>query len=117
MNTLTKVEEEVMQKLWKIGEGNVTQIMDEFSDPKPAYNTVSTMIRILENKEFVSHKQQGRGYIYFPLISKEAYSEFTAQKLAESYFGGSFKQMVSFFVKNEQLDLKELEEIIQKITK
>ena len=106
-----------MHKLWHLEKANVNELMEQFDDPKPAYNTVSTIVRILENKEFIGHIQKGRGYIYFPLISKEAYSEFTVQKLATSYFEGSFKKMVSFFVKNEQLDLKELEEIIQKINK
>jgi predicted transcriptional regulator len=115
ITTLTKAEEQIMQELWELGEGNVNDIIDRLPEPKPAYNTVSTIVRILEKKSFVDHKSKGRGYIYFPMIDRETYSQFTAQKLAESYFEGSFKNMVSFFVKQEKVGLEELQEIINKL--
>ncbi|VAW25207.1 Transcriptional regulator, MecI family, partial [hydrothermal vent metagenome] len=95
---LTKVEEQLMQVLWELNEASVQEIINKLPNPKPAYNTVSTIIRILETKNFVSHKPKGRGYIYFPLIQKNDYSNQSLHKLVDSYFGGSFKNMVSFFV-------------------
>ena len=104
-----------MQVLWEIEEGSVKDIIDKLPDPKPAYNTVSTIIRILETKKFVSHQQKGRGYIYFPLIKKTDYTNQSLHKLVDGYFGGSFKSMVSFFVKKNDLDLKELESILKEM--
>ena len=86
-------------------------------EPKPAYNTVSTIIRILENKGFVGHDKEGRGYLYFPLISKDVYSTNSMHKMVENYFNGSFKSMVSFFVKKNDLDIKELESILKEVNK
>ncbi|UCE94679.1 MAG: BlaI/MecI/CopY family transcriptional regulator [Flavobacteriaceae bacterium] len=114
---LTKAEEQFMQVLWEIEEGSVKDIIDKLPDPKPAYNTVSTIIRILETKKFVSHQQKGRGYIYFPLIKKTDYTNQSLHKLVDGYFGGSFKSMVSFFVKKNDLDLKELEGILKEMDK
>ena len=112
---LTKAEEQFMQVLWQIEEGSVQDIIDKLPDPKPAYNTVSTIIRILETKDFVSHKSKGRGYIYFPLIKKTDYSNQSLQKLVDGYFEGSFKSMVSFFVKKNDVDINELETILEAI--
>ena len=115
MKQLTKAEEEVMQLLWKLEKANVAALVDEFPDPKPAYNTVSTIIRILEDKGFVSHEEVGKGHVYFPLVKKEAYSNQRINKLVDGYFQGSFKSMVSFFMKNNDISLSELEDILQKI--
>lgn len=112
---LTKAEEEVMQVLWLLQKTNVAQILEEFPAPKPAYNTVSTIIRILENKGFVSHEKQGKGYLYFPLISKADYSNATLTTLMDGYFQGSFKNMVSFFVQKNDMDIKEFEAIMHEI--
>ncbi|WP_457618047.1 BlaI/MecI/CopY family transcriptional regulator [Lutibacter sp.] len=111
---LTKVEEQLMQVLWDLKEASVNEIIERLANPKPAYNTVSTIIRILETKNFVSHKPKGRGYIYFPLIQKNDYSNQSLHKLVDSYFGGSFKNMVSFFVDKNDVDFKELD-IIMKV--
>ena len=100
---LTKAEEEVMQYLWQLELASVKEVIAELPEPKPAYNTVSTIIRILETKEIVAHKQKGKGYIYFPLIKKEVYSKQSAHKLVNGYFQGSFKSMVSFFTKNNDI--------------
>ena len=114
---LTKAEEQIMQVLWTLEEASVKDVIAELSEPKPAYNTVSTIIRILETKEFVGHKPKGRGYVYFPLIKKEAYSNQSIHKLMNGYFGGSFKSMVSFFMKENKMDLKELESILKEVEK
>lgn len=112
---LTKAEEQFMQVLWDLEEGSVQDIIDQLPKPKPAYNTVSTIIRILESKKFVGHKSKGRGYIYFPLIKKADYSNQSLQKLVDGYFEGSFKSMVSFFVKKNDVDIAELETILENI--
>lgn len=115
MRSLTKAEEEVMQILWEVKEANVKDIISHMPEPKPAYNTVSTIIRILETKEVVNHKQIGKGYIYFPLIEKEDYSQNSLNKLMTGYFDGSFKSMVSFFMKKNDVNTQELEEILKMI--
>jgi predicted transcriptional regulator len=112
---LTKAEEQFMQVLWEIETGSVQDIIDQLPEPKPAYNTVSTIIRILETKDFVGHKSKGRGYIYFPLIQKTDYSNQSLQKLVDGYFEGSFKSMVSFFVKKNDVDINDLESILKSI--
>lgn len=114
---LTKAEEQIMQVLWDLGEASVKEVIAELPDPKPAYNTVSTIIRILETKEFVGHQPKGRGYVYFPLIQKADYSNQSLHKLMNGYFGGSFKSMVSFFMKENKLDIKELETILKEVEK
>ena len=113
MKQLTKAEEEVMQLLWDLKEANVASIIDEMPEPKPAYNTISTIVRILESKKFVSHRKEGKGYIYFPKVKKEEYSNQSLNKLVNNYFNGSFKNMVSFFVKKNDLDVKDLEKILK----
>ncbi len=110
---LTKAEEQLMQVLWELKEASVKEIIEQLPTPKPAYNTVSTIIRILENKEFVSHKSKGRGYIYYPIIEKTTYSNQSLQKLVDGYFDGSFKSMVSFFVKKNKVDVNELDTILK----
>lgn len=117
MKQLTKAEEEVMQLLWKEEKANVATLIEQMPEPKPAYNTISTIIRILENKNFVGHEKEGRGYLYFPLISKELYSNASMHKMMNNYFNGSFNSMVSFFVKKNDLDVKELESILKEINK
>ena len=117
MKQLTKAEDEIMQILWRLEKANVAEIIDEMPEPKPAYNTVSTIVRILESKEFVDHEKKGKGYLYFPLVEKETYSHQSMNKLMNNYFNGSFKSMVSFFVKKNDLDTKELEAILKEIKK
>lgn len=114
---LTKAEEQVMHVLWRLGEASVKDVRAEMEDPKPAYNTVSTIIRILEVKEFVAHKPKGRGYLYYPLIEKSNYSNQSLHKLLNGYFGGSFKSMVSFFMKENKMDTAELQSIMEELEK
>lgn len=115
MKELTKAEEEIMQILWQLEEANVAAIIDKLPTPKPAYNTVSTIVRILENKGFVDYRKEGRGHIYFPKIKKSDYSNQSLQKLMEGYFQGSFKSMVSFFIKKNDISIREMESILKEI--
>ncbi|MBV1923149.1 MAG: BlaI/MecI/CopY family transcriptional regulator [Flavobacteriaceae bacterium] len=117
MKQLTKAEEDIMQILWNLEEANVATIIDEFPEPKPAYNTVSTIVRILENKEFVSYRKEGRGHIYFPKVKKSDYSDQSLHKLMDGYFQGSFKSMVSFFMKKNDISISEMESIMKEINK
>ncbi len=117
MKQLTKAEEEIMQILWNRKEANVASIIEEMPEPKPAYNTVSTIVRILESKEFVDHRKKGKGYLYFPIVEKETYTNQSMNKLIDGYFNGSFKSMVSFFMKKNKMDTADLEAILKEINK
>jgi BlaI family transcriptional regulator, penicillinase repressor len=112
MRELTKAEEQVMQILWNMEEGIVRDIVDQFQEPRPAYNTVSTVLRVLEKKGFVDHKAYGTTYVYFPLISKKDYSKFQFTNLIRNYFNGSFPKMAAFFAKENNLSIQELEEMM-----
>ncbi|CAM3536840.1 BlaI/MecI/CopY family transcriptional regulator [Zobellia roscoffensis] len=117
MKQLTKAEEEVMQQLWQLEKCNVAAIIEQLPEPKPAYNTVSTIVRILEGKGFVDHEKEGKGYLYFPIVKKSDYSNQSINKLVDGYFQGSFKSMVSFFMKKNDMSLTELESILKDIKK
>ena len=117
MKQLTKAEEEIMQILWQLKKANVKAIIEQFSEPKPAYNTVSTIVRILEGKGFVDYEKEGKGHVYFPLVLQQDYSNQSLNKLVDNYFQGSFKSMVSFFVKKNDISLKELESVLKDINK
>jgi predicted transcriptional regulator len=110
---LTKAEEQIMQILWEMEEGIVKDIRDNFSDPKPARNTVSTVLRVLERKGYVSHKAFGNVHLYHPLISKKAYSKSQLFGLMEDYFNNSFPAMASFFAKEKDLTVKELDDLLK----
>ena len=111
MKELTKAEEQIIQILWKIEKGFVKDIIEYLPEPRPAYNTVSTIIRILEKKGFVSHKAYGKTYEYYPLINKKEYTKVFFKNFINNYFSNSFQQMVSFFAKEEDLSLTEMEEM------
>lgn len=115
MKQLTKAEEDIMKILWDLKEGNVAAIVDEFPNPKPANNTVSTIVRILESKGFVDYRKEGRGHIYYPKVKQQEYSNQSINKLVEGYFQGSFKSMVSFFVKKNDISIHEMEDIMKEI--
>jgi len=110
---LTKAEEQVMQILWKIDKGFVKDILEKMPDPKPAYNTVSTIVRILEKKGFVAYNAYGKTHEYYPLISKQDYSSYFLKNFVGSYFGGSFHKLVSFFAKENDMNLHEFEEMMK----
>ncbi|WP_298473892.1 BlaI/MecI/CopY family transcriptional regulator [uncultured Maribacter sp.] len=115
MKQLTKAEEEVMQIIWQLQKCNVASIIEELPEPKPAYNTVSTIVRILESKGFVDHEKAGKGHLYFALVPKADYSNQSINKIVDGYFQGSFKSMVSFFMKKNDMSLSELETILKDI--
>jgi BlaI family penicillinase repressor len=114
---LTRAEEQLMQILWQLEKGFVKDVMEHLPEPKPAYNTVSTIIRILEAKGFVSYKAFGKSHEYYPIISKEQYQNFATDKLMSGYFDNSVQHMFSYFVKKEKIDLKEADEIMKLIEK
>jgi BlaI family transcriptional regulator, penicillinase repressor len=108
---LTKAEDQVMQILWKLQKAFVKDVVEQFGKPKPAYNTVSTIIRILEKKGFVSYKSYGNTYEYFPIVSKDEYSQLYLGNFIKNYFENSYNQLVSFFANDSKVSVKELEEI------
>ncbi|WP_106829668.1 BlaI/MecI/CopY family transcriptional regulator [Parabacteroides pacaensis] len=110
---LTKAEEQVMQYLWELKESQVQEIREQFDDPKPSRTTVSTIIRILETKGFVGHKPQGRGYTYYPLVAKEDYSKHQLFGIMKNYFNDSFTSMASFFAKESNLTIQEIEALLE----
>lgn len=110
---LTKAEEQIMQILWELEEGLVRDIRNKFDDPKPARNTVSTIVRVLETKGFVGYREKGNAHIYYPLISKREYSKKQLFGLMRDYFDNSFPQMATFFAKEKELSLEELEELMK----
>lgn len=114
---LTKAEEEVMQILWDFGSGLVRDIRNRFNDPKPARNTVSTVLRILEKKGFVAHESLGNMHRYYPLLDKNEYSRSQLLRLMDSYFNNSFPAMASMFVNARDLSAKELEELLDETRK
>lgn len=111
MRELTKAEEQIMQVLWRLGRGLVKDILDELPEPRPAYNTVSTVVRILEKKGFVSYKAYGKTHEYYPLVTMNEYRQDYLKSLVRRYFGGSYQELVSFFARDRHLTLAELEEI------
>jgi BlaI family transcriptional regulator, penicillinase repressor len=115
MKELTKAEEQIMQIIWKLQKGFVKDIIDELPEPKPAYNTVSTIVRILETKGFVDHKAFGKTHEYFPLISKEEYSHFSIKNFVSGYFNGSFKNLVSFFTNESKMSVQEIDQLMKQL--
>lgn len=115
INKLTKAEEEVMQYFWNQGPSTVSGLIQLMDDPKPPHSTISSIVRILENKGFLDHKAYGRTYEYYAIIDKSDYSRFSLKKLVSNYFEGSMNDLVSFLVEENDLSLKDLEEISKKI--
>jgi len=113
MTRLTKAEEQVMQVLWRLERAFVRDIIEELPDPRPAYNTVSTIVRILEEKGFVAHTAFGKSYQYYPVVHKDQYRKYYLDTLVKGYFGGSFDRLVSFFVRENNLSLAEFEKMLE----
>jgi len=112
MVEITKAQEEIMQIIWGIGEGTVNDVMEKLPEPKPAYNTVSTVVRVLEKKKYIKHKAIGKTHIYFPAISKDEYINYFFKGSLESFFSNSLQQLVSFFVnQKKKVNLTELDEL------
>lgn len=112
MEKLTNKEEQIMQILWQIEEGFVNDIMEQMPEPKPHYNTLSTIVRLLEEKGFVSHKSYGKSHQYFPVISLEDYRGVYVTDSIKKYFGNSVSNLVNYFVKEEKLSEEEIRELM-----
>ncbi len=112
---LTKAEEQIMQAIWEVDKGFAKDILEQLTEPKPAYNTVLTVIRVLVKKGFVSFKTFGKSNEYYPTITKEDYSNSQLDKLKKNYFNNSAKDLLSFFVKENKLDVNEIDEIMKLI--
>ncbi len=117
LKELTKAEEQIMHSLWGMGGGFVKDIIEVLPEPKPAYNTVSTIVRILETKGFVDHESFGKSHRYFPKIEKEEYKKLITGKLLQGYFENSASSMLSFFLEEKKLDVQDLDEIMKLIQK
>lgn len=111
MKEVTKAQEEILRVLWQIKEGVVADVVDKLPEPKPAYNTVSTVIKVLEKKGYVAHKVYGKTHVYYPVVTKEEYAKHTLKNSYTQLFNGSLNQIVSFFVKEDKVSLKELEDL------
>ena len=117
MKILTKAEEQVMQVLWKLEKGFLREIIETMPAPKPHQNTVATLLKILVDKEFVSITVLGRQHLYTPLVEKDEYSKRTMKQIVKGYFEGSFSNVVSFMVKENNISVEELETLLAQIKK
>jgi len=117
MKRLTRKEEEAMMMLWKKGKGFVKDLMELYTEPKPHYNTLSTIIRGLEEKGYVNHKAYGKNHEYYPLVTKEKYRKNFMKGVVSDYFGSSYMNVVSFFIAQKKLNADDLKELIEMIEK
>jgi predicted transcriptional regulator len=113
IKSLTKAEEQIMQILWNLKEGIVKDVVDGFEEPRPAYTTVATVLSVLEKKGFVNRKKVGNVNLFFPEISKKEYTGFQFKSLLHDYFNGSFPKMATFFARENNLGIQELEEMLK----
>jgi predicted transcriptional regulator len=112
MKELTRAEEQIMHVLWALKKAYVKDIIERLPSPKPAYNTVSTIVRILEKKGFIDHEAFGKTHLYRPLVAKEDYTQAFLKNFVKDYFGDSYQELVSFFARDKALTVSELEEIL-----
>jgi BlaI family penicillinase repressor len=112
MKELTRAEEQIMHVLWYLEKAYVKDIIERLPPPKPAYNTVSTIVRILEKKGFIGHEAFGKTYLYRPLVAKEDYTQAFLKSFVRNYFDDSYQELVSFFARDKNLTVSELEEIL-----
>jgi len=117
MKEITKAQEDLLKALWEIKEGAVSDILESLPDPKPAYNTVATVIKVLEKKGYVSHKTYGKTNVYFPVIARKDYAQHILKDTFRGLFNGSVNQLVSSFVKSKDISLSELEELKEMLEK
>lgn len=115
LKELTRAEDQVMQILWQLEKAFVKDIVEQMPTPKPAYNTVSTIVRILETKGFVGHKAYGKTHEYFPVVSRERYTKFYLNNMISGYFNGSFQNLVSFFAKENKMNASDLEKLLREV--
>ena len=117
MKRLTRKEEELMKILWRLEKAFVKEIVAQYSDPKPHYNTISSLVRLLQEKGLIGFKSYGTTYEYYPLLLKEEYRESVINQVVKDYFDNSYKDAVAFFVSENELSAQEQEELIQLIKK
>jgi len=117
MKEITKAQEDLLKALWEIKEGAISDVLDSLDEPKPAYNTVATVIKVLEKKGYVSHKTYGKTHVYFAMVSKKDYAQHLLKDTFKGLFNGSLNLMVSSFVKNKDVSLRELEELKEMLEK
>ena len=111
MEELTKAQEEILLVLWDIQEGAVADVVEKLSEPKPAYTTVATVIKVLEKKNYVAHRKYGNIHVYYPVVTKKAYAKHVLKHAYKGLFNNSLNQLVSFFVKEKDVPVSELEEL------
>ncbi|RAJ06991.1 putative transcriptional regulator [Chitinophaga skermanii] len=109
MEELTKTEERIMQILWQLGHGFVKDIIELMEDPKPPYTTVSSVVRLLEQKQFVTHKAYGKTHEYYPAISKEDYKKNSVQRMVANYFDNNSTNLLSFLLEDKPMNADELD--------
>ncbi|MBE6204169.1 MAG: BlaI/MecI/CopY family transcriptional regulator [Alistipes sp.] len=114
---LTRAELEIMQILWDRGSGFVNDILEALPEPKPAYNTVSTVVRILEKKGYVEHKAYGKSHEYYPIVDRDSYTQGFMSSVLNNFFGGSASRMVSFLSSNKSISMEEADEIMKLLKK
>ena len=110
---LTRAEEQIMHILWQLEKGFIKDILEEFNDAKPAYTTVATVVKILEKKCFVAHREYGNAHQFYPLISKTSYSKKHVNPVFKRYFKGSIKDIVSFFAENNKVHVSDIDDAIK----
>lgn len=115
LKELTRAEDQVMQILWRLEKAFVKDIIEHMPEPKPAYNTVSTIVRILETKGFIDHKAYGKTHEYFPTVSKERYTKFYLNNMIKGYFNGSFQNLVSFFAKEHKMNAADIDKLLREL--
>ena len=113
MLQLTKAEEQIMQILWMLQESTVYDIREKFEEPRPARTTIASVLNILENKGFAFHKSFGRVNVYYPVVVKNEYSKTQLFGMIKNYFNNSLPAMVSFFAKEKNLSMEELDELLE----
>lgn len=113
MKEITKAQEEILKALWEINNGAVSDVLDVLKEPKPAYNTVATVIKVLESKGYIDHKTYGKTNVYYPKVTKSEYAQHLIRDTFKGLFNGSLNQMMSCFVKNKDVSISELEELRQ----
>ncbi len=117
MKEITKAQEDLLKALWEIKEGAISDVLDSLDEPRPAYNTVATVIKVLEKKGYVSHKTYGKTHVYYAVVSKKDYAQHLLKDTFKGLFNGSLNLMVSSFVKNKDVSLRELEELKEMLEK
>lgn len=113
LRELTKAEDQLMRVLWRLKKGLIKDIADQMPEPKPAYNTIATVLKVLKTKGFVDHENVGNMYAYFPLIEEKEYTRFAFNKLFGNYFNGSYQRFVSFLVEEKGMDAETRKELLK----